>query len=62
MTSLSEEEDQFFEACEEVTSVSYSSYDCPENLDYDDRNVMDFLLGSFSYEVCIKNLGSIHER
>ncbi|KAG8653438.1 WD repeat-containing protein 44 isoform X2 [Manihot esculenta] len=61
MESFSEEEDQFFEAREDIRSVSDSSSDCPENLD-SDCGVVDSLPISTNYEVWIKSLGSIHER
>ncbi|KAJ9188169.1 hypothetical protein P3X46_003558 [Hevea brasiliensis] len=61
MESLSEEDDQFFEAFEDIGSSSDSSSDCLENLD-SDCGVVDSLPVSTNYEVWIKNLGSIHER
>ncbi|KAJ9681122.1 hypothetical protein PVL29_020152 [Vitis rotundifolia] len=61
MGSLSEEEDQFFDTREDITSVSDSGSDCQENLDSEWRNT-DFVSDSFGCEVWIKNPESIRER
>ncbi|XP_037496216.1 uncharacterized protein LOC105642821 isoform X2 [Jatropha curcas] len=61
MGSLSSDEDLFFEAREDISSVSDSSPDCPENLE-SDHGVVVSSPSVFSYEVWIKNLDSIHER
>ncbi|EEF39026.1 conserved hypothetical protein [Ricinus communis] len=62
MGSSSAEEDQFFEAREDITSLSDSSSDGAEKLDSDDRGAVGFFPGSFSYEVWTKNLESPRER
>ncbi|CAK7348688.1 unnamed protein product [Dovyalis caffra] len=61
MEILSEEEDQFFDTREDVTSVSDSGSDCPEKLD-SDSGVIGSLPDCFGYEVWIKNPGCIRER
>ncbi|KAJ9171534.1 hypothetical protein P3X46_014890 [Hevea brasiliensis] len=61
MKSLSEEEDHFFEAREDITSVSDSSSECHENLD-SDYGVVHTLPVSTSHDAWNKNLGSINER
>lgn len=62
MGSLSEEEeDQFFDTRDDITSVSDSGSDCPEISDCD-FGVVNSLHSSFGYEVWIKNPSSIHER
>lgn len=61
MGSLSEEEDQFFDTREDITSMSDSGSDCQENLDSDWRNA-DSVPVSFGCEVWFKNPESIRER
>lgn len=59
--SMSEEEDQYFDTREDITSVSDSSSDCPENADYDYK-VIESFPESVGYEVWINNPVSIRER
>ncbi|KAJ8900649.1 hypothetical protein K2173_025426 [Erythroxylum novogranatense] len=59
MGSLSEDEDQFFDSREEITSLSDSSSEC---LEISDSDCGDNLLNSIRFDVWIKNLGSIRER
>lgn len=61
MGSLGEEEDQYFDSREDITSASDSNYDSPENTD-SDCGVVDSLPASVGYEVWINNPGSIRER
>lgn len=61
MGSMSEEEDRYFDSREDITSVSDSSSDCPENTDSDYGEV-DTFPASVGYEVWIKNPVSIRER
>lgn len=61
MEILSEEEDQFFDTCEDCPSVSDPGSDSPDNLD-SDFGVIGSLPGSIGYEVWIKNPGCIRER
>lgn len=61
MGSLSEEDDQFFDTREDVSSVSDSGSDCPDNSDFDYR-VVNSYRPNFGYEVWIKNPISIYER
>ncbi|KAK8711371.1 hypothetical protein V6N13_146655 [Hibiscus sabdariffa] len=58
MESLSEEEDQFFDTLEDVTSVSDSGSDCPENSDSEYATSMNSIPANFGFE----NLSSICER
>ncbi|XVF80259.1 hypothetical protein PTKIN_Ptkin15bG0056700 [Pterospermum kingtungense] len=62
MASLSEEEDQFFDTREDVTSVSDSGSDCPENSDAESAASINAMLANFGFEIWIKNLSSIRER
>ncbi|KAL5540038.1 hypothetical protein UlMin_042811 [Ulmus minor] len=61
MDSMREEEDQYFDSREDISSVSDSSSDCLENID-SDNGVMDLLPDSFRYKVWINNPGSIRGR
>lgn len=61
MGSMSEEVDRFFDTREDISCVSDSSSDCPEDADGDYR-VIDSLPGSIGYDVWISNQMSIRER
>ncbi|XP_031254010.1 uncharacterized protein LOC116111974 [Pistacia vera] len=61
MGSLSEEDDQYFDTREDMSSVSDSGSDSPEHMD-SDFGVVNTLPSSFGYEIWIKNPNSIHER
>ncbi|XP_057981002.1 uncharacterized protein LOC131166444 [Malania oleifera] len=61
MGSCSEEQDQFFDTCEDIASVSDCGSDGPENFDCNSK-VSAAVTGSCGYEVWIKNPGSISER
>ncbi|XWS35916.1 hypothetical protein CRYUN_Cryun20dG0037500 [Craigia yunnanensis] len=62
MGSLSEEEDQFFDTCEDITSVSDSGSDCPENSDSEYTASVNSMTANFGFEIWTKNLSSIRER
>ncbi|EOX95658.1 hypothetical protein QUC31_005147 [Theobroma cacao] len=62
MGSLSEEEDQFFDTREDITSVSDSGSDCPENSDSECAASVNSMPANFGFEIWIKNLSSIRER
>ncbi|GMI66758.1 hypothetical protein like AT5G24320 [Hibiscus trionum] len=62
MGSLSEEEDQFFDTREDVTSVSELGSDCPENSDSEYSTSINSMPANFGFEIWIKNLSSIRER
>ncbi|KAL4355132.1 hypothetical protein GQ457_06G031310 [Hibiscus cannabinus] len=62
MESLSEEEDQFFDTLEDVTSVSDSGSDCPENSDSEYATSMNSIPANFGFEIWFENLSSICER
>ena len=62
MGSLSEEEDQFFDTREDITSVSDSGSDCPENSDSEYTASVNSMPANFGFEIWIKNLSSIRER
>ncbi|XVF22346.1 hypothetical protein REPUB_Repub12eG0164500 [Reevesia pubescens] len=63
MGSLSEEEDQFFDTREDITSVSDSGSDCPNNSDSENAAVsVNSMPANFGFEIWIKNLSSIRER
>ena len=61
MEILTEEEDQFFDTSEDITSVSDSGSECPENMD-SDLGVIGSFPGSIGFEVWIENPGCISER
>ncbi|XP_048334954.2 uncharacterized protein LOC107423670 isoform X7 [Ziziphus jujuba] len=61
MGSMSEEEDPYFDSRDDITSVSDSGSDCPDNTD-SDYGVVDSFPASVGYEVWIKNPVSIRER
>ncbi|PSS23524.1 WD repeat-containing protein isoform 2 [Actinidia chinensis var. chinensis] len=61
MEGFSEEEDQFFDAREDNTSVSDSGSDRPENLGFSSR-ATDFVPVGIGFEVWVKDPESIHER
>ncbi|XP_057462455.1 uncharacterized protein LOC130752656 [Actinidia eriantha] len=61
MEGFSEEEDQFFDACEDNTSVFDTGSDRPQNLDFSSR-ATDFVPAGIGFEVWVKNPESIHER
>ncbi|KAF9669094.1 hypothetical protein SADUNF_Sadunf14G0072100 [Salix dunnii] len=61
MEILTEEEDQFFDTREDITSVSDSGSECPENMD-SDLGVIGSLPGSIGFEAWIENPGCISER
>nr|DAD36200.1 TPA_asm: hypothetical protein HUJ06_006840 [Nelumbo nucifera] len=56
-----EEEDRFFDSREDLTPLSDSGSDCPENID-SNSGLLGWASGGFLYEVWIKNPLSIHER
>ncbi|TYI73815.1 hypothetical protein E1A91_D07G156500v1 [Gossypium mustelinum] len=62
MGSLSEEEDQFFDTREDITSVSDLGSDCPDNSDSELVASTNSMPANFGFEVWIKNLSSIRER
>ncbi|KAK9035754.1 hypothetical protein V6N11_077785 [Hibiscus sabdariffa] len=59
---FSEEEDQFFDTREDVTSVSESGSDCPENSDSEYSTSINSMPANFGFEIWIKNLSSIRDR
>ncbi|KAA8516197.1 hypothetical protein F0562_019376 [Nyssa sinensis] len=61
MGSFSEEDDQFFDTREDITSVSDSGSDGPDNFDFDSR-VVDLVPEGIGYEFWIKNPETIRER
>ena len=61
MECFSEEEDQFFDARDDNTSVSDSGSDRPENLGFSSR-ATDFVPAGIGFEVWVKDPESIHER
>ncbi|GMJ00961.1 hypothetical protein like AT5G24320 [Hibiscus trionum] len=62
MGSLCEEEDQFFDTREDITSVSDFGSDCPENSDSEHAASTNSVPADFGVEVWIKNFSSIRER
>ncbi|GMI73652.1 hypothetical protein like AT5G24320 [Hibiscus trionum] len=62
MGSLNEEEDQFFDTREDITSVSDFGSDCPENSDSEHAASTNSVPANFGVEVWIKNFSSIRER
>ncbi|OMO64259.1 hypothetical protein CCACVL1_21930 [Corchorus capsularis] len=62
MGSLSEEDDQFFDTLEDITSVSDSGSDCPENSDSEYVASGNSVPANIGFEIWIKNLSSIRER
>ncbi|KAJ4954672.1 hypothetical protein NE237_011455 [Protea cynaroides] len=56
-----EEEDRFFDSWEELASVSDSVWDCRENFDSSSEPV-NWVSGTFQYEVWVKTPESIRER
>ncbi|XP_039064551.1 WD repeat-containing protein 44-like isoform X1 [Hibiscus syriacus] len=62
MGSVSEEEDQFFDTREDITSVSDFGSDCPENSDSEHAASASSVPANFRVEVWIKNLSSLRER
>ncbi|OMP08667.1 hypothetical protein COLO4_06236 [Corchorus olitorius] len=62
MGSLSEEDDQFFDTREDITSVSDSGSDCPENSDSEYAASGNSVPANVGFEIWIKNLSSIRER
>ncbi|XP_062091363.1 uncharacterized protein LOC133797470 [Humulus lupulus] len=61
MGSMSDEEDQYFDTREDITSVSDSSSDCSESVDFDNRGI-DSFPESIGYEIWINNPVSVQER
>ncbi|GFY81535.1 transducin/WD40 repeat-like superfamily protein [Actinidia rufa] len=61
MEGFSEEEDQFFDACEDNTSLFDLGSDRPQNLDFSSR-ATDFVPAGIGFEVWVKYPESIHER
>ncbi|MBA0715025.1 hypothetical protein Golax_013959 [Gossypium laxum] len=62
MGSLTEEEDQFFDTREDITSVSDSGSDCPENSDSEHATSINSVPSNVGFEIWVKNLSSIRER
>ncbi|XP_044501703.1 uncharacterized protein LOC123222803 [Mangifera indica] len=61
MGSLSEEDDQFFDTREDMSTMSDSGSNSPEHMD-SDLGVDNILPIGFGYEIWIKNPSSIQER
>ncbi|KAK8269159.1 hypothetical protein V6Z12_D11G110900 [Gossypium hirsutum] len=62
MGSLTEEEDPFFDTREDITSVSDSGSDCPENSDSEHATSINSVPCNVGFEIWVKNLSSISER
>ncbi|TYH43210.1 hypothetical protein ES332_D11G112300v1 [Gossypium tomentosum] len=62
MGSLTEEEDPFFDTREDITSVSDSGSDCPENSDSEHATSINSVPSNVGFEIWVKNLSSIRER
>ncbi|XVF33135.1 hypothetical protein REPUB_Repub17cG0142100 [Reevesia pubescens] len=62
MGSLSDEEDQFFDTREDITSVSDSGSDCLENSDSEYAASINSMPAYFGFEIWIQNLSSVCER